>query len=592
MVVDATAFARCFFDRPSACEQTSNEEEEEFARILADVNALKKMATDYLQPELPVVMDPTAFGRNYFTRFSAKDQEDYDAAEEQGRILEDAKALKKLAVDYLHPEKPVITSDPFATGRNYFTRPSAEVIDEEEQQERDLILEEMQQLKKLAVDYLHPEKPVKTTDPFATGRNFFSRPGAFREEETEEREVILKEMQQLKKLAVDYLHPENPVFTTDPFACGRNYFTRASAVEYEAEDDMDERLDILEDMKELKRIAQDYLQPERPIEIDPLASCRNYFSRPSAEGIDAEVEERARILDEMRQLKKLAIDYLQPEVPVVTSDPYAMGRNYFSRPSAEGVEDVDQKERERIIEDSENLKKIAADFLHPELPVRTTDPFACGRNYFTRPSASEYEEESEVRDMVMQDMKHLKKLAVDFLHPELPVKNDPSGISMARNYFLRASAPEVESEDEARAAMEVAKDCLRLKHFALDYLHPERPVETSDSSVSGRNYFNRPSAPGHAEQIHTQGEAIEQGYNESHMVYHQHVHHYEDHDHDDAHSQSDHFEMDEDVFHVFRESLVANEPFKGEHIMEGDEEEEGKLSRSPSSVMLFAGEAM
>jgi hypothetical protein len=47
----------------------------------------------------------------------------------------------------------VVISDAFAMGRNYFSRPSAEQEDLDDIQERALVLEDMKQCKKLAVDY-------------------------------------------------------------------------------------------------------------------------------------------------------------------------------------------------------------------------------------------------------------------------------------------------------------------------------------------------------------------------------------------------------------------------------------------------------
>ena len=694
VAADATACARCFYSRYSAPEQTPADDEEEAALALADAKQLKQLAVDYLHPELSVKVDPASMGRNYFDRPSAEPQEDLDAANERAQILQDAKQLKQLAVDYLHPEKPVVASDPCATGRNFFTRPSAgeyeddaeernqilhdmkqlkklavdylhpekpvessdpcatgrnyftrasapEYEGEDEMDERDEIMEEMkqlkqlaqdyleperavevdplasfrnyferasapeqdsweeaeerariladaQQLKKLAVDYLHPEKPVVTTDPCAFGRNYFTRPSAPEFEDESERAQILEEMKQLKKLAVDYLHPEKPVLTSDPCAFGRNFFSRPSAEEYEDEDEMDERDEILEKMKQLKQLAQDYLQPERPVEVDPLASCRNYFTRPSAEEYEDDAEERNRVLEDMKQLKKLAVDYLHPEKPVESSDPCATGRNYFTRASApeyEGEDEMD--ERDEIMEEMKQLKQLAQDYLQPERPVEV-DPLASCRNYFTRPSAESQEDakEAEERVRILADAKQFKKLAVDFLHPEKPlVTSDPC--AFGRNYFSRPSAPEFEDEFERAQIFEEMK---QLKKLAIDYLHPEKPVLTSDPCALGRNYFDRPSAPDHADHIHTQGHLVEH-YTESHAEDHEYYHYHDyHHGHDgDSHSHvSDHFEMDEDMFHEFRESLQATEPFKGEPIKEAAEgEDEGKLSRSPSSVMLF-----
>merc|ERR1711862_33921 len=101
-----------------------------------------------------------------------------EEAEERARILEETKLFKKLAVDYFHPENRVVEVDPTASGRNYFSRPSAEIEDEEESEERARVLAEAVQFKKFAVDYLHPEKSVVTSDPCASGRNYFTRASA------------------------------------------------------------------------------------------------------------------------------------------------------------------------------------------------------------------------------------------------------------------------------------------------------------------------------------------------------------------------------------------------------------------------------
>ena len=322
--------------------------------------------------------------------------------------------------------------------------------------------------------------------------------------------------------------------TTDPFATGRNYFSRFSADEHEDEDTADNRAEILDEMVELKRLAQDYLCPERPVDIDPSFCGRNYFSRISAEEYDDMVTslEREQILQDMKDLKKLAVDYLHPELPVKTSDPCATGRNYFARPSAALYEEEEEAlERERILADASALKKLAVDYLHPEVPVMTTDPFATGRNYFSRASAISGEEASEW-ERVLDDMTALKKHAVDYLHPELP-------------------------------------------------------VTTEDATAMGRNYFDRASAPGHMEQVRSEGYVLSSAVpNDSHQYYHYHVDNQMHHDH---HEQSDHFEMDEDMateFQEFRHSLqmLASSPITCSKVL--TEEEEGKLSRSPSSVML------
>merc|ERR1711862_11354 len=153
-------------------------EEAERAEILNDALELRKLAVGYLHPELPVNVDSAAVGRNYFSRPSAEEYEDNEEAEERARILEETKQFKKLAVDYFHPENRVVEVDLTASGRNYFSRPSAEIEDEEESEERARVLAEAVQFKKFAVDYLHPEKSVVTSDPCASGRNYFTRASA------------------------------------------------------------------------------------------------------------------------------------------------------------------------------------------------------------------------------------------------------------------------------------------------------------------------------------------------------------------------------------------------------------------------------
>eukprot|EP00550_Attheya_septentrionalis_P003921 CAMPEP_0198286838 /NCGR_PEP_ID=MMETSP1449-20131203/5803_1 /TAXON_ID=420275 /ORGANISM="Attheya septentrionalis, Strain CCMP2084" /LENGTH=224 /DNA_ID=CAMNT_0043984661 /DNA_START=65 /DNA_END=736 /DNA_ORIENTATION=+ len=91
------ATGRCYFDRPSAPPRESREEAEERMQILADAVALQQAAHDYLHPEVGVTSsDPTSFGRNYFNRASAPEQESVEEAEERAQILADALAFKKL----------------------------------------------------------------------------------------------------------------------------------------------------------------------------------------------------------------------------------------------------------------------------------------------------------------------------------------------------------------------------------------------------------------------------------------------------------------------------------------------------------------
>ena len=49
---------------------------------------------------------------------------------------------------------------------------------------------------------------------------------------------------------------------------------------------------------------------------------------------DSIADDIAFVLDEAAALKKLAIDYMHPEIGVTATDATAFGRNYFNRASA------------------------------------------------------------------------------------------------------------------------------------------------------------------------------------------------------------------------------------------------------------------
>eukprot|EP00980_Cylindrotheca_fusiformis_P022061 scaffold8960_cov91-Cylindrotheca_fusiformis.AAC.1 len=233
-------------DDDSDDEDEEDEEWNERLQILKDARNLSKLADFFLNPHKPVTADTCACGRNYFSRPSAEEYEDEDESDEREVIIQEMKQLKQLAVDYMHPEKPVVsTADPCAFGRNYFSSHADEdsLCSKEEEDERARVLADAKLLKQYAEHHLHPERTVVTTDPFACGRNYFSRPSALQfedEESADERELVLQDMLQLKQLAVDFLHPEKPVVTTDAFASGRNYFSRPSADVFEDEDAMDD----------------------------------------------------------------------------------------------------------------------------------------------------------------------------------------------------------------------------------------------------------------------------------------------------------------------------------------------------------------
>ena len=77
-----------------------DEDIQERAKILAEAIALKKAAVDYAYPEVKVsTSDPSVYGRNYFSQFSAPKVEVEDI-EEYTQMCADVKALRKAAEDY------------------------------------------------------------------------------------------------------------------------------------------------------------------------------------------------------------------------------------------------------------------------------------------------------------------------------------------------------------------------------------------------------------------------------------------------------------------------------------------------------------
>jgi len=480
-------------------------------RILADARALKVHAVAFLHPEkknfnkyfLLEGTDPAVFGRNYFGRYSAPETEDRELADERAHVLAEAAALKKSAVDFLHPEVGVASTDGACFGRNYFGRYSApETEDDEFADERAEIMEEATALKKSAVDYLHPEIGVKVTDGTCFGRNYFGRYSAPETENSElasESANVLAEAAALKKSAVAFLHPEVGVTASDGACFGRNYFGRFSAPETEDDEFADERAEIMEDAAALKNLAAEYLHPEIGVKVsDGTLFGRNYFGRNSApETEDIELaNDRALVLAEAAALK-MAVDCLHPEVGVTSTDGACFGRNYFGRYSAPETEDDEfADERAVIMKEAAALKKYAVDYLHPEIGVKVTDGTCFGRNYFGRYSAPETEDSelANERANVLAEAAALKKSAVDFLHPEIGVKVS-DGTLFCRNYFGRYSALEIEDKELADERALVLAEAAALKKMAVDYFHPEVGVTFTDGACFGRNYFGRYSAP-------------------------------------------------------------------------------------------------
>lgn len=628
--------------RTSACVAKSQyaypeDAVDERACILRDARLLKESAVVYLHPEASVTVDPACCGRNYFARVSAEPYEDEDVDADHDDVLEDVQALKEMARRYSHPEDPVQV-DAAATARNYFSRASApESVDVEDDLERDYLVQDLQALQEAARQYLHPEVPLPRTSAAVTKSH------AYHEEEVEEAERtrILRDARLLKASSQMYLHPEAPV-TIDPACRGRNYFARVSAEPYEDEEVDADRDNVLEDVQALNESARHFSHPEEPVQVDATATARNYFGRFSApEWQDVEDDlERDYLVEDLQSLKAAARQYLHPEDPV-QADSVATARNYFSRPSAEEPEDVEQDldrdfvlgdvqalrmsaqaylhpevnvrssaavgrthsydnvadeeasdDRAAILRDLQLLKTSATHFLHPEAPV-VVDPEVCGRNYFARPSADLYESDDQVleREQAIRDARALESLAAQYAHPEAALAVDPT--ALARSYFGRYAAPQPEDHSEEEAERElVLADALALKKLAVDFRHPEATLVGAVSG--GRNYFNRPSAHGHDQMIHT-------------FPAHEDDWHHDDDDdyYGHHHEHLDHFGMDEEMearFEDLRQNLPkvaasssssANKTAKNRAAAaDGSDEEGGNLSRSPSSVMLFTDESI
>jgi len=576
---DGAVFGRNYFARASAQEQEEDEYTDDRAIILEEMAELKQAAVDFRHPEVPLAMDASLFGRSYYGRASSEEQDSDDVdPEEQARVMADCARLKGLAVDFMHPERE-LSVDPSVFGRNYYGRASADEQVDSDDIERELVLQDSAALYRKAVDYMHPEASLQV-DPAVFGRNYYGRASAEDKESfaaAEQRAHIIAEAAKLKDLASTYRHPEAPLVCD---VAGRNFFTRVSAPEYDSDDefDADELARILEEAAQLKKLAVDYAHPERPLEVDSAACGRNYFNRFSAPHEELD-DHREAIFADLAALYKTAVDYLHPEREV-TVDSTLFGRNYFGRASAPEQETFGQAEaREHAIAEAKALKKAAHTYLHPEVPL-ATDSVAFGRNYFSRASAvEETPEEAEEREHILGEAAKLKKLAVDYLHPEEEVATDAT--ACARSFFSRPSAPEADTFEEANERAHVLAEASSLMKLAVDYHHPELSLKATDATVFGRNYFTRPSAVGAAENIHSYAAGDQPS-----------VQHVEEEEHS-HHDDYGHFDMDEELFYDMRQTLVVPgasyyyEPkFQGTKI---SSDEEGDLSRSPSTVMLFTG---
>ena len=346
---------------------------------------------------------------------------------------------------------------------------------------------------------------------------------------------------------------------------------------------LEERRRVLEEVKMLKEYATYYLHPELPVESCVSARC--YFDRPSAPQQETfeQAEERHHILEECQALRNYAGYYLHPE-----------RRHSDTRKKVKELQTEERYtvERHQVLEDARLLKQYATFYLHPELPVVTTDYMATGHNYFDRPSAlvQATREEMEERDAVLKDSTLLKQFAKMYLHPELPVTTtDPT--ACARCYFGRPSAPEQETRDEMEEHNQIMEDVQSLKLYAKFYLHPELPVETRDETACARCYFDRPSAPDReswelAEERHLiLGEAAQ-----LEALAQMHLHNYV-FEHDYFHCQ---FHMEEDMFSAEGENPVPQDEDNNYNTTAdlvnkySEYDGDGHLSRSPSSIFRFA----
>merc|ERR1711982_106126 len=243
---------------------------------------------------------------------------------------------------------------------------------------------------------------------------------------------------------------------------GRNYFNRFDGSEVVEEQDAEERVQILADAAALKKEAVYYNCPEAPVHVDPTAFGRNFFMADSDSKVDE--KERERILDEATMLKELATNYQHPEVKVDFSDATLFGRNYFNR--FDGIEEQDAEERVQILADAAALKKEAVYYNSPEVPVHV-DPTAFGRNFFMVDSDSEVDEKE--REQILVEATMFKELATNYQHPEVKVDSSDATL-FGRNYFNRSDATELSEEVEER--VQILSEGNELKKTAVDYCHP------------------------------------------------------------------------------------------------------------------------
>ena len=261
---------------------------------------------------------------------------------------------------------------------------------------------------------------------------------------------------------------------------------------------------------------------------------------------------------DMAALKENAIAWRHPEIGVTTS--IAVTHNYFSPVDCE--EQVDNQ----LLTDLVNLKRSALEWRGEAVPVKV-DPCVTARCFFDRASAMSGTE-TEERAQVLADARALKEAVVAYRHPEVGVTSN--GVQ-ARCYFDRASADMPETSEEMEYRAQVLADVANLKSQAMAYRHPE--VGVTSNGLSSRNYFTRNV---YDDKIHSEPALLKSE---------------DDYAHFDLDEDSQHEEHHDD-FEEFKASIRINlpdVPFKKTNL--ATDEEEGSLSRSPSSVMLFGLES-
>jgi len=308
-------------------------------------------------------------------------------------------------------------------------------------------------------------------------------------------------------------------------------------------------------------VVIDDIEPTLEVEDEELDDSVVY---ESDEELNAGLEERREILKDAQLLKQYASFHLHPEAPV-TSNGNACGRNYFSRPSALEYDSLEEmEERNMILEEAALLKQYATFHLHPELPVKTTDANACGRNYFSRPSALEYDslEEMEERIKILEEAALLEQYATFHLHPELPVKTTEA---CGYNYFFMGTAPEqdllinrpdCEGVNETMIGNQVRRDSFEERLNILDVANAPSKSTRQLGDVS-QCFFSHSC---------NEGEMYD--------------------DYDDNHF--DHEDISHEHLRASLSKVIVNNQFNplGTFVSMKDDDE-GHLSRSPSSIMLF-----